>query len=62
MTEQTFAEGTVIRCNRCDTKSEATREFEAMRENSRAWRMRGMMVATSCGHMDGHWVFDADQS
>lgn len=57
--EKVFAAGTVIRCNRCDAKSPATREFRAVRENEKVWRVQDMMVA-GCGHMDAHWVFDCD--
>lgn len=56
----TFPKGTPIRCNRCDTKSFAPREFEANREASYVWRQSGMMLNPARSHPDGHWVFSAD--
>jgi hypothetical protein len=61
--ERQFEAGTEIRCNRCNAKGKVTRTFHAVRENSKAWRItcaEDMMIHPTCGHMDGHWVFDDD--
>ena len=55
-----FEAGTIIRCNRCDTKGKAPRGFRAIRENDRVWRIQDMMTHPVCGHMDAHWVFNCD--
>ena len=60
MDERTFPKGTPTRCNRCDQVSPfPKREGYAVRENSKVWRLQTFAVL-DCGHMDCHWVFDAD--
>jgi len=63
MPEKEFEAGTVIRCNRCNTKGKANRKFWATRENNNAWRItraEDMMIHPVCEHMDSHWVFNSD--
>jgi len=60
MDERFFKAGTIIRCNRCDAKGEAPRDFRAIKENDRVWRIQDMMIHPTCGHMDAHWVFNCD--
>ena len=60
MTEKEFEKGTIIRCNRCDAKGEAPRNFRAIKENDKVWRIQDMWTNRTCGHMDAHWVFNCD--
>ena len=60
MESKTFTGKTRIRCNRCDAVGETTREFPAIRENDKAWRIQQMMAHPTCGHMDAHWVYNSD--
>jgi hypothetical protein len=61
MTEQrTFGEQTIARCNRCNVKGHIDRPVNGVRENGRAWRLQDMAKVSECGHLDGHWVYDAD--
>ena len=57
---RTFTRGTPTHCNRCDQISPFPKaRAEANRENSKAWRLQ-TFATLACGHMDAHWVFDAD--
>ena len=60
MKSQTFAKGTPARCNRCDQQSPLPKNVDGSRENGKAWRLQGF-ATLECGHMDCHWVYDADQ-
>jgi hypothetical protein len=58
--ERTYPKGTPTRCNRCNALSPFPKEeARAVRENSRVWRLQTSALL-DCGHMDCHWVFDAD--
>jgi len=61
MDERTFPKGTPTRCNRCGEVSPFPKSSgaEAVRENGKCWRLQ-TMATLNCGHMDAHWVFDAD--
>jgi hypothetical protein len=61
MEKRQFAQGTMVRCNRCDSKGHLDREVEGRRENDRAWRLQDMARVDECGHLDCHWVYDKDQ-
>ena len=56
---KTFTAGTTARCNRCDAPSPLPKDVEGMRENRKAYRLRGF-ATLGCGHMDCHWVFISD--
>jgi len=58
--EREFLAGTPARCIRgCPGTYPLPKVVRAVRENSKCWRV--MDFATlGCGHMDCHWVFDAD--
>ena len=60
MDEKTFNTGTIGRCNRCNQKFTFAKPVRAVRENARVWRVMDMAMA-ECGHLDTHWIFDADQ-
>ena len=60
-TKITVAAGSVARCNRCNCKGHLDRNVEGQRENDRAVRLLGMAIIEECGHLDSHWVYDADQ-
>ena len=60
MDERTVTRGTPTRCNRCNEIHPFPKtEPRAVRENSKAWRLQSF-ATLDCGHMDCHWVFDAD--
>lgn len=60
METRIFTRGTPTHCNRCDQVSPLPkREVEAVRENAKVWRLQGF-ATLECGHMDCHWVHDAD--
>lgn len=60
MDEKTFPRGTPTRCNRCGETSPFPKKLaDAHRENDRVWRLQ-TFATLECGHMDCHWVFNAD--
>jgi hypothetical protein len=58
--KQEFGTATIARCNRCNVRGHLDRAVTRVRENSRAWRLQDMAKVSECGHLDGHWVYDAD--